>query len=392
MELVEIEKSVRLTDLEAGREQLYMLEYSHRNLAPCSVKADEEYAHFVFSLEYAKGMSGMEKASRVDKLRTLINIFELEELWNSYIFSLEPDNLFVDINLKPLVLVRDLADEDTDQMLFFERYMALAGCMLNRRYSYDDYLNGGKGLYKKKPLLKRLSEANSSAELCDMLREEYGKEEERQKKTKVLVGKRRNIALRIATPILLVITVLAVGGAGWLYFVALPKQDALLTSHQYFLQENYDEGIDALSGLDISEMPKETLYQLARAYVVSENLNSEQKRNILSGLTLKSDTNHLAYWVEIGRLHYDSAVDLAQRLGDDELLLYALIKHSVAVKNDPYLSGEEKTTRSKELDSQIEALRKTQQGLQDLAAESGTAISEEKSTPVQADETGGTEE
>ena len=44
------------------------------------------------------------------------------------------------------------------------------------------------------------------------------------------------------------------------------------------------------------------------------------------------------------------------RINDDELLLFAYIKQSVALENDTTLTGEEKTTQLQAIESKIEKL------------------------------------
>jgi uncharacterized membrane protein YukC len=64
-------------------------------------------------------------------------------------------------------------------------------------------------------------------------------------------------------------------------------------------------------------------------------------------------------------MQFEEAIDIAQRLGDDELLLFAYIKYEVVVRNDPTLSGYEMTTLLSYISNRIEGLQRAR----DAAAE-----------------------
>jgi uncharacterized membrane protein YukC len=49
------------------------------------------------------------------------------------------------------------------------------------------------------------------------------------------------------------------------------------------------------------------------------------------------------YWIHLGRLEFEQSVDIARRLGDDELLLFAYLKQEVFVRQNINLPGEERT-------------------------------------------------
>jgi type VII secretion protein EssB len=162
----------------------------------------------------------------------------------------------------------------------------------------------------------------------------------------------------ILLPVLIVLILGSGGYAGYLNFYVLPFQQTLVAAEHSFLVEDYDAAIATLTPIAPMTMPKEERYQLARAYVISESLSAEQKELILADITPRTEDNILLYWIQLGREEYTAAIDMAQRINDDELQLYALVKYEVAIQNNVQMSGEEKTELLSTTGSQIEELRK----------------------------------
>ncbi|MFA5658873.1 MAG: type VII secretion protein EssB/YukC, partial [Oscillospiraceae bacterium] len=261
----------------------------------------------------------MESEPEADKLRLLINCAELEMLRNEYSFSISPDNLVCDINLMPKVIEREISDDYND---FCNEYKALVGSLLFSKYSFEDYYSGGKDLYKKKKLLKNISRQEDTAAIKKILIDEYDALMNDIKKNKALVSKKSRLAARIAVPVMAVFTAAAAAMGGWLFFIHTPYQKSLTAAANAYIAEDYIKVQNELSGISLTKIPADEKYILSRAYIITEALNAEQKENVLSGITLKTDERVLSYWIELGRLDFDGASDFSKQLGDDELLLF----------------------------------------------------------------------
>jgi len=352
-----IERTVKLFDLAAGADKLYRLAYPNVYMVPADIDADEENAVFTYHLDELEPVSSIGKSTICERLRMLLNISGLLGISGEYSFSMEPDNLYIDRNLEPKVLFRDLNSEN-NRHDFIEEYKALTGCFLNPRYQFDDYLKGGRGLYKKKKALRPLIKAETVSDIENILKELYAKEFKTQQKEKIFVNKKRHRLMQVLTPVFLALFLITGAVAVYIGYIALPFQRTLLASEHYFIRGDYDGAIDTLKNIDPERMPKEERFQLARAYVNSESLSRAQKDNILSGITVRTEDNILYYWIHIGRLQFDDAIDMAHRIGSDELLLYALVNYEVHVQNDAALTGEEKSNRLSQLGRQISDLER----------------------------------
>jgi len=357
--LTSIKRKIKLFDLNVSEKNLYRLTYPAAYFVDAQAETEEEFAVFSYDLLGLVPMDEMRKASAEDKLRFLANIEALDTLTDEFSFSLAPENIYVDRNLQPRILLRDLRSNESEAN-FLNEYRALAATLLKPSYSFDDYLNSGKNLFKKKKKLRKLLVATTTAEMQKLLLDEYEHEHEYIKKHKKLVSKNANRLLLFAAPIFFVLFLLGGFAAGYYHFVALPYNQSIIQANHANLNNDYDGVIAAFEVIDPMRLAKEDRYLLTRAYVASESLSQSQKQNVLSRITLKTEDTELLYWIYLGRLDYTAAIDTAQRMGSDELLMYALIKYDVATQTNTNLTGEEKTALLSSIGQQIAALEKKQ--------------------------------
>lgn len=361
-----IEKMYRDNEIKLSEEQRNFLTYSNPLLVPCSMNKIDENVEFSFIVDDLISSENVIKLSKSEKLRCLINCFQLLKLRNTYSFSLNPENIVFDVNLCPKVIERSVQDKQND---FANEYKALIGYILNPKYKYEDYYLGGKDLYKKKSILNKLKSIDTTDEIKEYLQSEYQNELEYIKKNKVLCNKSNVIATRIIVPLISIAFVLICVKGYFVILVDGPFNNNLVKCANSYIAEDYISTQSALREYDCSKIPTEEKYMLTKAYIITEDLTNAQKENVLSGITLKTDERVFCYWIELGRLDFDKSTDYAKQLGDDELLMLSLIKHSVYVKNDTTITGEEKTTLLDSLEKQITSLKKEmEQDTEDLNA------------------------
>lgn len=90
------------------------------------------------------------------------------------------------------------------------------------------------------------------------------------------------------------------------------------------------------------DLSNATRFVLATSYVNLDNLSQKQKQGILSNLSPKSSENNLLYWIYSGRGDFKAALNLAQSIGDNQLILYAYTKLFDATKANSKINGAEK--------------------------------------------------
>lgn len=347
------EKIYLKNELNLSGDEYTFFVYNNKMLVPCEMEQNDDSVVLRFDLNGTESFDNISAKSRVEKLRCLINCSEFSDLRKMYSFSLNPSNLVYDMNLYPMAVERSTFRRNDD---FLNEYKALIASVLYPKYSYDDYYFGGKDLFRKKKLLKEISFCGSIEEIRALLTEAYSEEEHDIRENKKLISKRKVIASRIAIPVLSLITVFVCVVGYILMFIEIPYRDNVISANNAYISEDYLAVQNSMSDIGIENIKKNEKYILSRSYVITESLTEEQKKHILSGITLKTDERVMCYWIEIGRLNFDEAIDYAQRIGDDELLLFALIKKTAYVKSNTSITGEEKTELLNSLESQIKEL------------------------------------
>lgn len=346
--------NIKNSELAIPREKREFLTYSAVGLCPCTLEELEDGVALHFEAEGLVEARAIVGKPRAEQFRFLANVAELECLHNEYDFSIAPANLVMDLNLRPLVLRRDM---NLGGESFQNKYMALCGQVIAPKYKYNDYLKGGADLYKKHKLLSELAKMHSVAEMQTKLISEHDSIVRELGHTKRLVSKRNALTVRILIPVLIAGLAVASFFAIRANFVDIPFQDAVIEASHAYIAEDFIAAQAALRDVDPSDMTHETRHFLARAYVITEALTDAQKDNILMGLTRMTDTYIFHYWIHLGRLNFEQAHDIAGRFGDTELMLFAYLKQEAFVRADTTLSGEERVEELSRLERRINQLQ-----------------------------------
>lgn len=331
---------------------------ANENFVPCKLIIEEESAKINYDVENLNNITSIKSRNLLDKLNLLINISKLYRSTEDYYFNLNPNNLFYDYNLelkikdKDIVIKTELREEDE----FVIAYKSLIGYILQDKYTYEDYSEGGLDLLENYKTTKIYKECTTLEEIGSVLKKEYEDELENFYKNKIMVDKtKHNIRKKIIliSNILLVITLIY---GCYLSFFKIPFKEKIIMSSNSFLNQDYDKVIDNLDSVKVSKLPMESKYILAYSYVLSENLAQAQKKNILSTITLKSDEMVFDFWINLGELKYKESIDISKRLGDNELLIYALIKQEKNIANSTEVTGEEKQSQVDEIQAEIKRI------------------------------------
>ena len=353
-----LQRSVRNSELHVEKGKRIFLTYPADGLVPCALEETEDGVIFQFLTANLFPGEQIIRKSKEDQYRFLINCASLGQLCEEYSFSLALENLCMDINLKPQVLVRDTVYANAD---FLAQYKALAGSVLQPRYQFGDYLSGGQGLYKKNKVLAALAKLGTIDEIENYLWKAYHQLVKQNQLTKRLVSSRSILASRIAIPVLAVLLAGALAFGGYALFFALPQRTQVIEASMAYIYGDPLAVQRALAGVSVEQMSFDVKYVLARAYVLTEAMSDAQKENILVGLTQRTDGAIFEYWIALGRLDFDTAIDLAGRFHDNELLLFAYMKNEVFVRNDTSLSGEERSQTLRDLERRINELNQARE-------------------------------
>ena len=351
-----IKRNIRNSELAVTKDKRGFLVYPTSGLVPCTLEETEDSVNFMFNTHGLEPAEAILKKPKWEQFRFLANCADLMRLDTEYGFSLSLDNLLMDINLVPSVLSRD-AKKPGDTS-FLECYKALIGSILLSKYKYDDYLNGGKDLYKKKKLLHEITSQETAEEIKDHLTKEYRRLMWETSTTKKLVPKRNAWLSRIAIPLLTAALLATAFLGGRMLLIDIPFRDSVITANTAYINGDHLTVQRSLRNYSLDRLSVETRYFLSRSYVSTEALTDVQRENILIGLAPITNPMVFDYWILLGRLYFEEAVDIAQRLGDDEMLLYAYLKQEVFVRNDITIPGDERSALLTMLERNISELNR----------------------------------
>lgn len=357
----EFEKVVKLSELNVKRDsEVNKLTYENTYLIPCKAKVEGEEVKFTYDLNELKPFSEIKNRRTVEKLRFLINVSGILEIAEEYSFKLETDNIYYDYNYIPKIKDRDirLEAEVIDYKDLVLQYKSLIADVLNKKYSYKDFYNGGMDLMKNNKKIKKYVSFESIEEIKNELLEDL-KIQEKEDKEKYIEIKLRNHKIRKYS--ILAMSVIIAGLMAYTVYSAVflvPFERKVIKANSYYMKQDYEGVIKCFENTRGLKLDNESKYKLAYSYVMSQNLGENKKKNIIATLNDKSDESILDYWIAIGKLKYDDAIDSAKKVQDDELLLYALLNKQKYIQDNNKMTGEEKQKAQDGLQSQIEKLTK----------------------------------
>lgn len=349
---------VKKSGMTAREEEYFILTEGRKGFLDCELEEKEEELHITYSTRHVKPLLLLRRDDQLKQMLVLENVREIQALRKHFSFSMNPENLYYDMQGNVYVMHRDIISKDYSgkQEHFLEEYKSLVGYVMQRRYGYEDYLEGGQALLRKDRFLNCVLEAESVDALLVVLEEQYEKIVEDRNvnyvEVKRTVNKGKNAYIVFAT---LVITAL-LGGLLYLYVYKVEEQNSMLEAYGNYLVEDYVALIDASQDIRVENLDSRQKYILAVAYVKSEDLTAEQKDNILAFLLPEGDEQILEYWIELGRGNVAEAENIAMQRSDDELLLYAYLKEKQQLQEDTELTGTEKNEALTTLQSKIDSL------------------------------------
>ncbi len=337
------------------------LEEPHHLFLPCRIEEEKELVCMNFDLRQMNEADKLKKEDRLFRLRFLLNAADLEEAYQDYEFSLEPGNLYYDVLGRVRVKRRDIISSGgkNRKRHFLRQYQALAGCLLDGLRPYEDYLYGGMEILKAKDEITGFFEPETMQEEKKLLTEYYQNLLEEEKNLMKKVSKRGYKRLMMYSVLSVFLLAVLTAASVYSYAWYMPRQERLREAEDAYIRKDYTKLIDSLDGFRMEELDHAGKYMLATAYIQGQavdTFSAKDKENILSKVTYQSKEDVLNYWIHLGRMEAAEAEDLAMRMADDQLLLYAYMHELRQVEAGEDLSGEEKNARKQELMEKIEEL------------------------------------
>ena len=271
-----------------------------------------------------------------------------------------PENIVYSKAMDPIFLyygvVGSLPPFETNTERIWLETKAVVAAAIDSSFTFEEYLKYSEILTLKE-IGKKIMSMQDSQTLLEYIAEQLDQLDIEEKNKVRLPSKKwkRTKGLSIGLGVLIIPAIIFT----IIYFIhEKPKNEAYTLSHEYFLGQNYSQVVTILSPYSVKSMPYVVLYELAYASITNERLDEEQKKNVLSNITLQTDTDYLKYWIYLGRGEAEEAVDLARSMEDGELITFGLLKRREEIKADKNLSGEEMQLLLDEVDNEVEEYEK----------------------------------
>lgn len=335
----------------------YQLERRSEYLLDCKILRTLDEVTFEFHLHHEKPYEEVRNLSLTFKYQALINIQYLLKDSKRIKISLNPDNLVFDTNMMPRAIMRDVYAMDTyDEHDFVKQYKSLIGYVLQNKYTFYDYYQGGNQLLNKNKATAVFTEVTTLHELLEVLNKEYSDIQEKLQHSLIEVDKRKYKRLRILNKVVILLLVVSLAGLGYFGFFRLNEETTFKKANEAYIKQDYISVRETLENTSVKRMGTNTKYILAVSNIKTESLSDEQKNNILASVTINADERILGFWIYLGKSDMDTAVDLAKQLGNVEYTAYAYMKQKTQVENDKNLSGTEREEKLKQIENSLKNL------------------------------------
>ena len=338
---------------------LSMLKLHHPDFLELGMTMDEDSVHFHYQLP-EKGLSfeDCQKMALSEKLRLALNVLDLESILKLPVtVILHPINLFITKNSQPMIAYRALEKVMVPERLTSSDFIRQFKCYLVSLMTTNDFselYNGSLEVVKLPEFLEAVKSLNEVEAIRQFLLAEYDKQKAREENSLSLVSKTRHKIYKFATIWLSALSVILLVPLLYFVFIQNPLKAKLLDADTAFIKNNYSTVIDELSSVALDKLPYTQKYELAYSYIQGLNFSKEQETVILNNVTLKTEELYFDFWIQSGRGENDAAIDIAKRLEATDLIIYALEQKVEEVKSNNSLSGDDRQTQLKDLQSEID--------------------------------------
>lgn len=335
---------------------LRLLNLHHPLFLEQKLAVDENQVQFTYTLESDGLTLSMIKARPLsERLRLALNVLNLEQcLQLPVTFFLHPENLFITKDEHVKVAYRGLPDKMVPSKMDEEEFLTEVKCYIISiftEYSFTNLYEGALGVVELPEFLATIRHSSSIGELRENLEVAYREVCQEEAETLTIVKKRNYQILKHVSIWLSAFLTLLVIPLIYLIFIQNPFKEKLLDADTAFIKVDYSGVITELKSVKLSALPYTQKFELAYSYVKSLDFPADKEEVILNNVSLKTEELYLDYWIEIGRGHANEAKDIAKRLNDPDLILYAITQEMKQVREDEQLSGSDRESQLEDLQS-----------------------------------------
>ncbi|MCO6018445.1 type VII secretion protein EssB [Carnobacterium divergens] len=256
---------------------------------------------------------------------------------------IHPSNIFLfgeELLIAHRGFMNSVVPHVTTEEGFLKQYRALILFILHPKLDYERLIEGAGTL--QDPLSKSIQSALSIEEIDQKISEQVVIQKMKQDHLNKMVNKKSYSLFKWGSLVLFVATLILGFFVGDFALKKVPTQERIITAESNYIANDYAEVLNTLKEDTPETLPKSAQYVYAVSSIQLDNLSNEQKEMILNNVSQKSNENTLLYWIYIGKGSFEKALDIAQNVGDNQLILHAYTKLYEATKLDTKMNGEKK--------------------------------------------------
>ena len=272
---------------------------------------------------------------------------------------IHPENIVVTagrVSMLHFGLRNLLVPETFDHDLFLSQYKALVLHIFNPQIPYEQLIRGHVAL--KDATSQKIRECDSVDKIADFITTLTSQKLAEITKHSVNVPKVRYRLFKYAAIVTTVIAAVSGGFTVSAYASRIPQQEAIIAAQSDFQSNNYEQVLSDLKSYNPAKLPKSARYVLAVSAINLADLTGDQKSVVLNTISTKTDDNTLNYWAYMGRGDFEQALNLAENLGDDQLILQAYLDLYQVTKLNSQMDGSKKQQLLSDYKSKINELTK----------------------------------
>lgn len=292
----------------------------------------------------------------VDRLLVAQKLVVLKEFISTPIVPfIHPDNIFIlgdsvklaHRGVREIVVPSQLEAEE-----FLKQFKALITYILNPKLHFSDLIDGLNLV--KNPFTEQLVTIDDFNQVVELLNQQVEAQKKKRDLDNIYISRKLNVGLRVGTigfSVLSVILAIFVGVYG---LSIVPRQESIIKATAEYINKDYNAVLDNLGGYNPMDLPTSAQYMLAESAIRTEDsIFENQKESLLANLSQKTQVNTLLFWIYSGTQKLDEALDIAQNIGDNQLIILAYLNLYDKVKADSSMSGAEKQAKLKEYEEEI---------------------------------------
>lgn len=343
--------------LDCLEQYQFILEQKTNLLQGKIIEATEEN----LTLSYTKNpyaiavADSVKKMSLIERLRLAQKMTFLNLFYNTTLQPfIHPKNLFLlgeEVSIGHRGFMNFIVPHTASHETYFKQYRALILFVLQPKHSYEALIEGAGTL--QDPLSKQIQAAESIEAIDQLISEQVIIQQMKLDRQSKQVKKKNYELFKWGSAVLLITTIILGVLLGRDEMNKIPTKDRIITAETKYIANDYASVLSTLKNDTPEDLPTGAQYVYAVSAIQLDNLTNEQKEAILNNTSQKSNENTLLYWIYIGRGKFEKALDIAQNIGDNQLILHAYTKLYDATKLDSKMNGEKKQENLKKYEEEI---------------------------------------